>query len=267
MLDRPRIVVTLAVAAERSDPALTERKNQLYLDAITRYGGEPVRLDARSTPDERRAAFAAMDGLLLSGGEDLDPARYGRPNEGSTDIERDRDELEAEAWAAAESNDRPVLGICRGIQSINVFAGGTLLQDVGGHRGPGWRTGPAHVHPIRLLPGSRLTRILFPTNAGGGSLTVNTYHHQAVRRSDLAPGLVPAAVAPSPAGEIVEALEGSGPRFVAGVQCHPERTESTPPAFERLWRFFVEASRGSVRDDRRRRSAAGTAGSGPRAER
>ena len=267
MLDRPRIVVTLAVAERRADPALAERRNQLYLDAIARHGGEAVRLDARSTAEERGAAFGSMAGLLLSGGEDLDPTRYGRPNEGSTDIEADRDELEADAWAAAEARDLPVLGICRGIQAINVFAGGTLVQDIAGHRGPAWGEGHAQTHPIRILPGTRLARILFPVNAGGGSLTVNTYHHQAVRRSDLAPGLVPAALAASPAGEIVEALEGSGRRFVAAVQCHPERVESTPPAFDRLWRVFVDACRGPIRDDPRRRSAAGTAASGARAER
>ena len=76
---------------------------------------------------------------------------------------------------------------------------------------------------------------------------MNSYHHQGIRTSDLAPGLVPTAWATSPAGDLVEALEATGGRFVAGIQCHPERTESTPEAFERLFAFFVDACRGPVR--------------------
>jgi putative glutamine amidotransferase len=72
---------------------------------------------------------------------------------------------------------------------------------------------------------------------------VNTYHHQAVRAADLAPGLRATAWAESEAGELIEAFEAADGRFVLGVQCHPERTESTPPAFERLWGAFVEACR------------------------
>jgi putative glutamine amidotransferase len=97
-----------------------------------------------------------------------------------------------------------------------------------------------------VSPGTRLARILFPTNARGGVLEVNSSHHQAVRPADLAPGLVPSATASSPAGEIVEALETRAGRFVMGVQCHPERTESTPPAFERLFSVFVDACRGAA---------------------
>src|SRR5439155_1765028 len=77
-------------------------------------------------------------------------------------------------------------------------------------------------------PGTRLARILFPTNVGGGVVSVNSYHHQGVRRSDLAPGLVASAIGSSAAGDLVEGLETSSGRFVIGLQCHPERTESTP---------------------------------------
>ena len=86
------------------------------------------------------------------------------------------------AWAAAETRSVPVLGICRGFQAMNAFSGGKLVQHVDGHAGAGWGHGPAHTHPLRLVPGTRLARILSPTNPGGGVLTVNSYHHQAVRR-------------------------------------------------------------------------------------
>ena len=150
------------------------------------------------------------------------------------------------AVPAAATRDLPVLGICRGLQAINVFSGGTLIQHVEGHSGPGWGEGPAATHPLRIEPGSRLARILFPSRAPA-PLEVNSYHHQGIRTSDLAPGLVPTAWATSPAGDLVEALEATGGRFVAGIQCHPERTESTPEAFERLFAFFVDACRGPVR--------------------
>jgi putative glutamine amidotransferase len=239
----PRIVVTLAVAADQSDPGIAERKNALYVDAVMRHGATAIPLDAASTDQNRGAAFASMDGLLISGGPDLHPDRYGRPNEGSREIELHRDELEAAAWTIAEARGVPVLGICRGLQAMNAFAGGTLLQDVDGHAGDGWGHGPALTHPIRLVPGTATARILDP-GASGAELVVNTYHHQGVRTEDLAPGYTATAFADSEAGPLVEAFEGPriGPWRMA-VQCHPERTESTPKAFEALFAAFVEACR------------------------
>jgi putative glutamine amidotransferase len=240
----PRIVVTLMVAARQSEPEIAARKNALYVDAVVRHGGAAIPLDATNTPAERAAALVTMDGLLLTGGADLDPSRYGEPANGSRSIEPDRDALEAAAWAAAESRGVPVLGICRGFQAMNAFAGGKLLQHVEGHAGAGWGQGPALTHPLRMVPGTRLTRILYPTNVGGGVLTVNSYHHQGVGRADLAPRFAAAGFSPSPAGDLVEAFEATSGPFRMAVQCHPERTESTPRAFERLFAFFVDACRG-----------------------
>jgi len=245
----PRIVVTVAVAARQPEPDLSERRNALYAAAVSRQGGTPIALDATSTAGERAEAFATMDGLLISGGADLHPERYGRPSRGSTTVEVDRDALEAEAWDVAQARGLPVLGICRGFEAINVFSGGTLLQHVDGHQGPRWGKGPALIHPLRIAPGTRLARILSPTNSGGGVVRVNSYHHQAVRADDLAPGLVANAWASSPAGDLVEGFEAADGRCVFGLQCHPERTESSPPAFERLFRVFVDAARGPA--DRR----------------
>src|SRR6476646_5318572 len=177
----PRIVITVAVAARQPEPDLSER----------RHGGTPMVLDATSTMGERAEAFDTMDGLLISGGADLHPERYGHPDRGSTTVELDRDALEADAWVVAQARGRPVLGICRGFEAINVFSGGTLLQHVDGHQRPRWGKGPALVHPLRIAPGTRLARILFPTNSGGGVVRVNSYHNQAVRPPDLAPGVVP----------------------------------------------------------------------------
>ena len=259
----PLIVLTVADVRRYNDPELAARKNDLYARAVVRHGGQPLLLDGAATERERSEAFATMDGLLLTGGTDIDPARYGRPNTGSVDVEPDRDALEADAWAVASDRALPVFGICRGFQAINVFAGGTLIQDVPGHAGPGWGTGPARMHPIRIEPDGILAGAL-----ANGTETVNTYHHQGVAAADLAPGLRATAWASSATGDIVEALELPGDRFVVGVQCHPERTEFSPPAFERLWSAFVDAAAGrAVRDARRRSPAAGIAASGPRAAR
>jgi putative glutamine amidotransferase len=242
----PRIVVTVMVAARQHEPTIAARKNALYVDAMLRHGATAIALDATSSAADRAGAFASMDGLLLTGGADVEPARYGDEGAGSHAVEPDRDELEAAAFAAAESRALPVLGICRGLQAMNVFSGGTLLKHTDGHAGPGWGHGPAHTHPLRLVPGSRLARILAPSNIGGGVLTVNSYHHQAVLPANLAPAFVPAAWSASPVGDLVEAFEAPTGPFRMAVQCHPERTESTPKAFERLFAFFVDACRGPL---------------------
>jgi putative glutamine amidotransferase len=234
----PRIVVTAISVLDQPDPARAARRLDLYLDAVRRHRGTAVPLTARSGAGEIADALAAMDGLLLTGGGDLDPARYGEENRGSVDIDVERDELEALAWTAAEDRGLPVLGICRGLQAINVFSGGSLIQDLGGHAGPGWGTGPALTHPLRVVPGTRLARALGDQLA----LEVNAFHHQGILADDLAPGLVASAWAESAAGPLVEGLEAAAGRFVVGVQCHPERRESSPAEFEGLFAAFLEAA-------------------------
>lgn len=244
----PRIVVTVMVAAAQDEPDSAVRRIALYADGVRRHGGIPVLLDATAKAGDRAAAFATMDGLLLTGGADIHPSRYGRPDAGSHTAELDRDALEAEAWETAVARGVPVLGICRGFQAINAFAGGTLLQHVDGHAGARWGHGPAAMHPIRVDAASLLGAALGTDDPAAATapeqtFVVNTYHHQAVRAADLAPGFRATAWAESEAGELIEAFEAADGRFVVGVQCHPERTESTPPAFERLWGAFVEACR------------------------
>src|SRR6187397_1847946 len=110
----PRIVVTVAVADRQTDPVNAAQKNALYAASVTRHGGEAIVLDATSDEATRSAAFAAMDGLMISGGADLHPDRYGQPSRGSTTIELYRDALEHEAWTTAQPRNVPVLGVCRG---------------------------------------------------------------------------------------------------------------------------------------------------------
>ena len=238
-MDRPRIVTTLADPAATGDPAVAELKNRRYLEALERAGATPLPLDERASAAERAAAFAAMDGLLLSGGADIDPARYGEAPNGSRNAEPGRDALEDEAFSAAMQAGVPVLGVCRGLQAINVFAGGSLVQHLDGHESTAYPSPEVTRHQLELSEGTRLASIL----GDAGGLEVNSYHHQAITADRLAPGLRISAVADhAEAGQLVEGIESSDPeRWLVGVQCHPERTESSPPVFERLWASFVAA--------------------------
>ena len=150
----PRIVVTLRSRPRQTDPDIAARKNALYLDGVGRHGAVAVPLDATASAAERESAFASMDGLLLSGGADVDPARYGQAVDGAHgDGARARRARGGGVGGRRGAGALPVLGICRGFQAMNVFAGGTLLQHVDGHAGPGWGNGHALTHPLRIAPG------------------------------------------------------------------------------------------------------------------
>ena len=243
----PRIVVTVDAAERSADPERARAKNARYVEQVRGAGGEPIVLDETSSPEQRAGAFSQMDGLLLTGGGDLDPALYNQPIAGAVNIDPARDELELAAWRSAHRRRLPVLGICRGFQAINVFEGGSLVQHLEGHEPRSEAGSPPRMHPLRLAPGSRLARILRPTDPVSAVLSVNSSHHQGVRRENVAPGYFVAGTSPHPEGELVEAVESADPyHFVIGVQCHPERTESTPPEFARLWTVFVDACRGGA---------------------
>lgn len=243
MKDRPRIVVTLHGPEQAALEEPTWSTFDGYLDAVRRAGGEPVALDPTASAGERSAAFAAMHGLLLPGGADLDPALYGEPPHPAVAVEEVRDDLELEAWSAARSRGVPIFGVCRGFQAINVFSGGRLVQHLEGHDSP---THAPEAHPLHLDPASRLAGILGETHPLLGT-EVNSYHHQAMRPADLAPGLIASAMAPHHDGDLVEALEAADPAdWLVGVQFHPERPEFIGPEFDRLWRAFVDAARGAA---------------------
>jgi putative glutamine amidotransferase len=160
------------------------------------------------------AVVARLDGLVISGGADVDPGRYGaEPHPRSAGWRPDRDEWEAALLDAAEAAGLPVLGVCRGMQVMAVHAGGTLVQhvpDLVGHEdhSPGGdRFGAVRV---RTEPGSRLAALV------GDEVAVSCHHHQAVGSH---PGFEPAARA---ADGTLEAMEAPGDRFCVGVQWHPE---------------------------------------------
>jgi putative glutamine amidotransferase len=220
---RPRIALTLA-----RPTAFHGAAHQRYRDALESAGAELVLLH----PGD--ALPGDIDGLCLSGGGDIEAARYGEADLACADVDADRDALEIEIAKVAIENDLPVLGICRGFQILNVLREGTLVQDVPGHR-PEEREGLIEHRDVAVRPGSRLAKA-----TGGVPLTVNSRHHQAVTKETLGRGLVPTAVV----DDLVEAFELTDRRWVVGVQWHPERMSEVSSEARRIFDAFVnEAAR------------------------
>ncbi len=210
----------VAVTAPRRDVDGRERValNTAYVRALDRAGVVPMALPTMLAPDHAVAALdgGAVRGLVLTGGEDVEPARYGAaPHARLENTDPTRDAAELALIAAARARRLPILAICRGIQILNVALGGTLYQDLGSERpGPVTHSGDDSRHAVRIEAGSLLERTL-----GTRRTTVNSRHHQAIR--DLAPGL--RAVAWSDDG-LIEAAEpaDAGAPWTLAVQWHPE---------------------------------------------
>jgi putative glutamine amidotransferase len=165
--------------------------------------------------DENATTVDGLDGLLLAGGSDIDPALYGAPRDARTgQADHDRDSLEYTLLRQALNRDLPVLAICRGMQLLNAFLGGTLIQHIEGHRCPRQQA----AHEITIASPSRLESIL-----GADVYVVNSRHHQCVDR--VASELAVVARAPD---NVPEALELPGDRFVLAVQWHPEDRTDRP---------------------------------------
>ncbi|MCG6892893.1 MAG: gamma-glutamyl-gamma-aminobutyrate hydrolase family protein [Desulfobacteraceae bacterium] len=209
-----------------------------YGQAIVASGGTSVLLPADQAEGTLEAALQRLDALLLSGGPDLHPRWYGEaPLQGLGDVDEDLDRMELEAARLALEMDLPVLGICRGIQVLNVALGGTLYQDIPrqvegaiGHAPPIDKG--VNSHTVRIEPESLLHAVI-----GSGSVWVNGKHHQAVK--DLGKGLTVCARAQD---GIIEAVSLPGKRFVLAVQWHPEGCWSSDPNARVLFEAFVNAA-------------------------
>ena len=237
-MSAPRIGVTGVVRAW--DGGDRTGVNSAYVRSVLAAGGVPVILSPLLGPSYAMRALDGIEGLLLTGGEDLDPAWYGTaPSPRLDPPSRERDLFELAAFAAARQRELPILGICRGIQLVNVALGGTLFQDLPTER-PGavdhYPTAgrDARTHAVRLEPGSRAAAAL-----GVTSLTVNSFHHQAPDR--LGSGLVASGWSED---GLVEALEsGTEAPWLLAVQWHPEEMHADSAAPERgLFRALVEAA-------------------------
>jgi putative glutamine amidotransferase len=256
---RPRIGITSW--HHRDEEERWEAVLEGYTRAVLEAGGLPVilpiaptepalspetsrRIEAcaepsRSGPSLIEEYLETIDGLILTGGADIHPSFYGQSVlERCGEIDEERDRFEVALIHATRARDLPFLGICRGLQVLNVALGGTLYQDLSYRAG----TDPTHMnsreqrgeaaHPVAVAPGSRLAAII-----GARELPVTSTHHQVIR--DLAPGLTVSAVAPD---GVIEGIEGPG-RFLIAVQWHPERMAARHPEQLALFRSLVESTR------------------------
>jgi len=215
-----------------------------YRASLERAGADvrELRPDADALP----AALDACDGVLLTGGVDVDPELYGETERHPTvEINKARDDYELALTRYALDRDMPLLAICRGAQVLNVAAGGTLVQDLPSQR-PGDTTHDVRAkttiaHDVTIAAGSCLARLLRPNLPdAGASVGVNSRHHQAVK--DVAPGFVVSAMAPD---GVIEAIERPDAAFCVGVQWHPENFWETG-SFSTLFDGLVKAASASV---------------------
>jgi putative glutamine amidotransferase len=217
-----------------------------YRQSILHVGAEVRLLEPTADMADAARALDGAHGLLLTGGSDVAPARYGEtPHPTVVDIDERRDAFEASLIARARETGLPILAICRGIQMLNVACGGTLVQDI-----PSQIPG-ALAHSLKVPPNqpytlahevwidkdSLLSGLLGDRLGGADTCEVNSRHHQAVK--DVAPGFRVSATAPD---GVIEAIEDPRARFCLGVQFHPENFWRTGE-FRALFEGFVEEGR------------------------
>lgn len=212
---------------------------QDYVRAVEAAGGIPVALPPLKDISRVPGQQARLDGLLLSGGVDVDPAFFNEePRPWTGEITPERDWYEIELVTRALAHKFPMLAICRGMQVLNIAAGGSIHQDISrgigsplkhSQQAPRWYP----THQVEIVPGTRLAEILQTD-----SLRVNSFHHQAVR--NLAPGF---AVTARSSDGVIEAIERTGEGFALGVQFHPECMWERDIKFLELFKALVKASK------------------------
>lgn len=240
-MNKPLIGVTPSHDTEKDDLAM----RPTYLRAIRAAGGIPVILPLEVPEEDLIQLAETCDGFLFSGGPDIHPFYFGEQTQahcGNVSLKRDR--MEMALLAAVMDRKKPILGICRGIQLINIALGGDIYQDLPSqfpedfplaHQQPFLYTTPAHT--VEVADGS-----LFHKITGAASLEVNSMHHQAVRR--VSPKLTACGYAQN---QLVEAVEMPGYPYLIAVQWHPEYLWPEDEAAMKLFQSFVDACKATVR--------------------
>lgn len=241
----PRIAIPEPTS---TDEAYNQRSLPQYIRAVEAAGGIGVPVPLNETPAEWAGILASCSGILLPGSPaDVDPARYGQQRiEECAAKDEAREAVDDLLLQEGFKQGKPILGICYGLQSLNVWRQGTLVQDLPNadranaamvNHQPGREVQKAH--PLLVTPGSRLSRVV----RGIGEeapLFVNSSHHQAIDR----PGRALLVAATSPDDGVIEALEGSDPdQFLVAVQWHPERSYEVSAASRALFAAFMDAAR------------------------
>lgn len=236
-MDKPHILIPIPVQ-DTERRRYTMGKN--YVNSLVACGAVPILLPTVLDQRTWRAMYEAADGVLLSGGGDVDPARYGEPRHETTDdVDPERDAVEIALTQWALQDDKPLFAICRGIQVLNVALGGSLIQDLPSQ----WGNAVHHngnydglkrhevAHEVRVEPNTRIAQII-----GSGGVGVNSFHHQALKH--IAAGLVVTSRADD---GIVESVEVPDRRYFVGVQWHPEEMAFGREDMMHLFRSFVVA--------------------------
>lgn len=216
--------------------ASSQREARRYLEAMVKREVAERLLVPHSLAHVQET-ISSVDGLLLTGGADVDPLRYGqvRDSQAGLKLSPRRDRWEMALLEAALERDMPVLGICRGMQLLNVVFGGRLIQDLLGHRlekQNGNRD--SAYHQVYISPGCKLAAIL----GSGGFVRVNSFHHQGLREPQKATALMASAYALDDG--LIEALESPNHDWVIGVQWHNEIEEEMPKHFGNLFQSLIE---------------------------
>jgi putative glutamine amidotransferase len=241
-MKRPLVVASCRIEESDRETGPEYRLPESYIESVFASGGTALIVPAfgeRHASEIAQGIVEVADGILLTGTGDIDPSFYDEIDRtGALRPDRDRDALEIELVKRAREKRLPVLGICRGIQSMNVALGGTLFQDIrkeieGAVEHMGRLTEKSTFHTVRVTQASRLHGIIDEVR-----LNVNTSHHQAIK--NVAAGLVVSAV--SMEDGIIEGIEAEGDWFALGVQWHPERMRDT--SCKRLFDAFVTAASG-----------------------
>ncbi len=235
---KPLIGITAAHRAIEDGRLVYSMAYMPNIISIERAGGIPIVIPSGLNNDTLRALYERVDGVLLPGGGDVDPAYYNaerHPKTGNIDDKRDAAELVVARWTVED--DRPLFGICRGVQTMNIALGGTLIQDIPSlvetqivHDTPTDLPRDHLMHDVHIASSTRLADII------GEKVTVNSHHHQSIEQ----PGQYLNVTAHAPDG-VIEAIEMPHKRFVLGVQWHPEDLGDDAVTL-RLFGAFIEAA-------------------------
>jgi putative glutamine amidotransferase len=241
---RPRILLTTrSFFHDRPLRRTSNMTGQNYSEAIVQAGGLPFMV-SNLAPALAACYLDAAQGVLFTGGGDIDPCYYGQePHAKLADVETERDTFEFALYREAKARKLPILGICRGAQLMNVAEGGTLYQDVpsleGSLQHSQVNSGSALFHTVTLEADSKFAQAL-----GKTSFRTNSFHHQAADR--IGDGL---RVIARTADGVVEGLEGTGEGFVLGLQWHPEMSYADYPDHFTPFRLFLEAVKAQTRKE------------------
>ena len=239
---KPLIGITTGTiqTGEKAGAMYKYGQSHTYVDAITQAGGVPVLIPIAMSREATSEVFERLDGIVFSGGDDLEPGLYQQETTYAHTFDTPRDTHEVELMKMALAAHKPILGICRGMQLLNVVRGGSLYQDIV-KEVPGAVNHDAHhidqsgplIHTLAIVPESNLAKVL-----GTTEIQSNSYHHQAVR--DIGEGLIVSARAED---GIIEGIEDMSAGYIMAVQPHPESMKiANKPEWDYLFESFVAAA-------------------------